>query len=272
VPALGRVGRDGQLRLRFERRGDRTVLTRSGFTLPLQVMAPVTLDDPAAVVCVLNPTGGLVGGDRLVIEVEVGPGAHACLTTPSATKVYRTSGEAAVQAVRARVGKGGILEWVPDHTIPFAGAALSQSIDVEIGEGGRLILADAFAAGRVARGEAWQFARLESALRIRDGRGWLLLDRFVLSGERRWSELGGTEGATYFATVVLVGEFDVETFAADLSRVTGGDAAVGALARRGALVRCLAADASALGRALEATWNAARRVLLGRAAPALRKN
>src|SRR2546422_1747450 len=49
----------------------------------------LALDDRAAVVSVLNPTGGLVGGDRLAIDVVVGPAAHACLTTPSATKVYR---------------------------------------------------------------------------------------------------------------------------------------------------------------------------------------
>jgi len=58
--------------------------------MPLQVMAPMALDDAASIVCMLNPTGGLVGGDRLVIDVGVGAGAHACLTTPSATKVYRT--------------------------------------------------------------------------------------------------------------------------------------------------------------------------------------
>ena len=71
-PAPDRVGKDGALALVFERRGGRTVLTRSRYTLPLQVMAPVDLDDPAAVVSVLNPTGGLVGGDRLTIDVAEG--------------------------------------------------------------------------------------------------------------------------------------------------------------------------------------------------------
>src|SRR5207253_6838753 len=71
-------------------------------------------------ISVLNPTGGLVGGDRLAIDVTIGPAAHGCLTTPSATKVYRTAGAAAEQRVHIRLGAGAILEWVPDHTIPFA--------------------------------------------------------------------------------------------------------------------------------------------------------
>jgi len=266
-----RVGRDGHLRLAFARRGDRTVLTRSGFTLPLQVMAPVGLDDSAAVVSVLNPTGGLVGGDRLVIDVEVGPEAHACLTTPSATKVYRASGSAAVQEVRLRLGAGAALEWVPDHTIPFAASAFRQSVDVELGAGARLILVDAFAAGRVARGEAWRFALLESALRIRDGGGWLLIDRFRLTGDARWAGLGGTEDAAYFATVVVLGDVDVDALARRVMGRLGTSVAVGRLARRGALLRCLVPDAPALARSVDALWSLARRALFGLAPLALRK-
>jgi urease accessory protein len=265
--APSRIGRDGYLRLRFERRGDRTVVARSGFTLPLQVMAPVGLDDPACVVSVLNPTGGLLGGDRLSIDVEAGPDAHACLITPSATKVYRAPGDPAVQEVRLRLAAGAIVEWVPDHTILFESSAFRQSIDVDVGEGARLILADAFAAGRVARGEAWRFRRLESALRIRDAKGWLLIDRFVLAGDASWSGLGRTEGAPYFATVAIVGDLDVDALAATL--LPG--VATAPLPRRGALARCLAPDAPALIDAVRAVWNAARWALLGRAAPALRK-
>src|SRR3989442_12997280 len=85
-----RVGRDGALALRFERRGDRSVLAGCRWRLPLQVLAPLALDDAAAIVSILNPTGGLVGGDRPVVHVAVGAGAHACLPTPPATKALRT--------------------------------------------------------------------------------------------------------------------------------------------------------------------------------------
>ena len=252
-----RVGRDGALRLRFARRGPATVVAGCRFTLPLQVLAPVALDDPAAVVSILNPTGGLVGGDRLAIDVHAGAGAHAVLTTPSATRVYRAEGEPTVQTVRLSIGPRAVVEWVPDHTIPFAGSALRQAIDVELDETAGLILVDAFAAGRMAVGEAWRFALLESAISIRDAGGWLLHDRFVLRGRARKDDpafdgLGFAESRPYFASIAVVGAFDRDRFAADVQRLgEDGDATslgVAALPRRGALVRCLAPSAPALAR------------------------
>ena len=275
-----RVGRDGMLRLWFERRGVATALTGCRSTVPLQVLAPVALDDPAAVVSILNPTGGLLGGDRLSIEVDVAADAHAVLTTPSATRVYRADGAPTVQTVRLRLGPGAVIEWVPDHTIPFAGSALRQAFDVELDQTAVLVLVDAFSAGRIALGEAWRFALLESAISIRDRCGWLLHDRFVLrgragEGEPAFGGLGFAEGHPYFASIAVIGAFDAARFAAEIQRHVAdtADVCLGAaiLPRRGALVRCLARNAPALVEAVEGCWNLARAALLARPPLALRK-
>jgi urease accessory protein len=273
VIAASRVGRDGRLALAFERRGRRTVVARCRFTLPLQVLAPMALDDSAAIVSVLNPTGGVVGGDTLAIEIDVAAGAHACLTTPSATTVYRATSSAARQDVTLRLAPGACLEWVPDHTIPFPGAALRQSLSAEVGDGAALVVLDAFAAGRVACGEAWRFAELDSALSIRDARGLVLHDRLVLR-DGRPRGLGIDEGFPYFATIAVVADRGVEAFAERLGASGppgGAEIGVGLLARRGAVVRCLAADAPALGQAVDTVWRAARREVLGLPPLALRK-
>ncbi len=281
VAGAARVGRDGALRLSFERRGVATVVADCRFSLPLQVLAPVALDDPAAVVSILNPTGGLVGGDRLAIDVRAGARAHAVLTTPSATRVYRAEGEPTVQTVRLSIGPRAVVEWVPDHTIPFAGSALRQAIDVELDGTAGLILVDAFAAGRIAVGEAWRFALLESAISIRDPSGWLLHDRFVLRGptgkdDPAFDGLGFAEARPYFASIAVVGAFDRDRFAADVQGLTadGGSATslgVAALPRRGTLVRCLAPSAPALLEAIEGCWRLARRAVLDLPPLALRK-
>jgi urease accessory protein len=273
LSAPPRVGRDGALRLGFERRRDATVLAGCRWTLPLQVLAPLGLPDPASVVSVLNPTGGVLGGDRLRVDIEVGQGAHACLTTPSATKVYRTAGEPAVQAVRLVVGPGATLEWVPDHTIPFAGSDFRQTIEADVADGGCLVLVDAFSAGRIAAGERWRFRRLESALTVRGPRGELVHDRFVLFGAA--DGLGATEGADYFATLVVVAGRGLDALADEapgLAAATAGARAAGGRLETGALVvRCLAPSAPALLDALGGLWDAARRLVLGLAPLALRK-
>ena len=298
---VARVGRDGALRLSFERRGVATALTGCRSTVPLQVLAPIALDDPAAVVSILNPTGGLFGGDRLAIDVDVAAGAHAVLTTPSATRGYRADGAPTVQTVRLRLGPGAVVEWVPDHTIPFAGSALLQAFDVELAETASLVLVDAFSAGRIALGEAWRFALLQSAIAIRDRLGWLLLDRFVLRGragvvraaggraagtppagarleddEPAFGGLGFTESHPYFASIAVIGAFDAARFAAEIQCHVGADmpgVCLGAavLPRRGALVRCLARNAPALVEAVERCWHLARAALLARPPLALRK-
>ncbi len=270
-----RVGRDGALALRFERRGPATIVTGCRSTLPLQVLAPVALEDPAAVVSVLNPTGGLVGGDHLLIEVDAGEGAHAVLTTPSASRVYRTEGEATVQTVFLRLGPRAIVEWVPDHTIPYAGSAFRQTFDIVLDDGAALILLDAFAAGRIARDEAWRFRLLESGVSVRDRRGWVLRDRFVLGAGREAAGLGLAEGHDYFASLVVVADRGLAAFAAAarplLAGAEGATGGVGLLPRRGAVVRCLASSAPALTDLLDALWAVARRDILGLPALALRK-
>src|SRR2546428_12860949 len=80
-----RVGRDGALALRFERRGDRSVLAGCRWRLPLQVLAPLALDDAAAIVSLLNPTRRPLGGDPLLPHAPVRPRAHPRPPTPPAT-------------------------------------------------------------------------------------------------------------------------------------------------------------------------------------------
>jgi urease accessory protein len=274
-----RTGRDGELLLDIERRGERSIVASSRHTLPLQVMAPLGLDDHAAVVSVLNPTGGLCGGDRLAIDVHAHPGAWACVTTPSATRVYRASGEPSVQVVRLVLDEGATVEWVPDHTIPFAGSAFRQSIEAAIGEGARLVLLDAFAAGRVARPETWAFAKLESAIEVRDARGWIVRDRFVLGptpGALRWDGLGLAESFPYFATMIVVADVGVGDWVRAAEAVAASAVevrlAAAALPRRGALARCLAPSAHALADACERLWGAARAHVLGAPPLGLRKS
>src|SRR5262249_1304251 len=146
--------------------GPATVLAACRFTLPLQVLAPLALEDDVLALSILNPTGAVLAGDRLTIELCAEPGAHALVTTPSATRVCRSEGALATQEVDLCLGAGAIVEWLPDHTIPYPGAAYRQRIRARVGAGATLILVDAFAAGRVARGECWRFSCLESVLTI----------------------------------------------------------------------------------------------------------
>ena len=89
---------------------------------PLRVLQ--SLYPEGDVVChnvLVHPPSGLVGGDLLDIQLHVGAKAHALLTTPGATRFYRSEQGLATQQIKAHVGEGGRLEWLPLETIAYNG-------------------------------------------------------------------------------------------------------------------------------------------------------
>ncbi len=72
-----------RLDLRFDRRGDRTVVfgRHDG---PLRVLRSLHPEPAVCQSVIVHPPGGIVGGDTLSIAVDVATGAHAQLTMPGA--------------------------------------------------------------------------------------------------------------------------------------------------------------------------------------------
>jgi urease accessory protein len=272
------VGRDGFLALRFERRDKRTVLTQSRFKLPLQVLAPSDIDDGTLYLMLLNPTGGLVGGDRLLTRIVQGCGTSVCITTPSATRLYRTASHPAIHETLIQVEEGASLEYLPDHIIPHAGSALRQSLRVEMARESRAIIWDALAAGRLARGERWDFRALESRTEI------LLCGRPVFINRtridplhQRPERLGLMEGFTYMASLVVLADgfrrwegliASIEAELKGMPQILGG---VSLLAGGGCQVRIFTRSASDLTLAQAKLWAQARELVMCLAPFDLRK-
>src|SRR4029450_4697861 len=116
-------GWHAKLSLDFRERDGRTVLAKREHTGPLIVQK--TLHPEGAGVCqaiVVHPPGGIAGGDTLDVAVDVGAHAHAQLTTPGASKWYRSAAAFRRQTFEARVAANAILEWLPQEAIVLEGA------------------------------------------------------------------------------------------------------------------------------------------------------
>lgn len=241
--SLHSIGRAGELRLTFERRGERTVLAEQYSRPPLQVMRAIP--DPAGVLCVylLSPTGGVVQGDRYQIDVEVASGARALFTTQSATKIYRMPDGCAEQTTTINVRRGAFLEYVPDAAILFAGADYHQRADVRLEPGALALVCDIVMPGRLARGERWQFRRFVNRTRVSDERGLIWFEASTLEpAQVDYAALGRLEGYACWGSAALVG--DLPAWGLDAGALVGEMAA--------ALAALSPADgiggASALGR------------------------
>ena len=188
------TARHGELRLGFERRDGRTVLVEQYSHAPLRVMRPIAHASGAAVVYLLSPTGGVLQGDRCDLSIQVGEGAHAIFTTQAATKVYGMEREGAVQTTRIHVEAGGLLEFRPDPLILYADSEYTQTVDVTLAEGARLVYSDVVVPGRLARGEQHAFRQFTSRLTVRDSRRIVLRERASLGVGDDLSGVGQLDG------------------------------------------------------------------------------
>ena len=278
---LASVGRVGLLSFDYETRDGRTVLSRSRSTSPWHHFPPIDLDGTGcAYTLLMNPSGGLVGGDQLAIRAQLGERAHVLMSTPSANRVYRSLAEPAVHTVDLSLGPGAVLEWVPDVTIPFAGARFRQSIQATLAPGATIVLWDATAAGRIARGERWQFASFENEIRITTASSASVAERFQLTPQAGPEPVGLASEWNYVASLFIIGDaIDAErlkrleeSLAEILSRrsgqILGG---VSAPAAPGLAVKLVARSASGMSNTWEVLWAAIRRHLWNLPAVALRR-
>jgi urease accessory protein len=264
-----RVGRDGYLRLQFDRRGHRTILSQSRFALPLQALTPLELEDGTAYLMLLNPTGGVLGGDHLVTVIAQGKETHVCLTTPSATRIYRTAEKPAVLETVIQLDEGATLEYLPDHVIPHTGSALRQSLRVEMARGSRAILLDSLVAGRVARGERWNFSEIDSRTEVVMCGKPAFLNRTKINPAAQSPEhLGLMEEFSYMACLSCFADgFDdwpriAAALNAELESVPQVQGGVSLLSRGGCVVRFLANSASDLTRTNRKLWDVARELVV----------
>jgi urease accessory protein len=234
----------------------------------------------------LHPPGGLVGGDQLRVDVRVGPGARALLTTPAAAKVYRTAGPAVRQEQRLTVAAGGALEWLPQETILYDGADADLRTRVDLQRGARFIGADVLCFGLPARDEGFARGRCRQTLEIWRGGCPLLVERGRLDGAAavhagRW----GLGGAPVLGTLLAApapadaGGALLAALRAEAERLPPGDLAAATTLGNDHVddgpadvlaVRYLGASVERARRFLHEAWRLLRPALLGRAAEAPR--
>ncbi len=278
-PRPADVGTVGKLRLEYARRNGRTIIARSHCTSPWHLFPPIYLDDSgAAYTLLLNPSGGLVGGDRLSIDMTLGPQSHVLISTPSANRVYRSLGDEAEQKVRLSVASGAVLEWFPEVTIPFAGSRFVQTMDVTLAEGATALIWDSLASGRIARGERWAFASLQNEIRITTASEERLLERYGITPTQ--GEVGLVSEYDYVASLFVVGDAverakwaALRAALAEILDSLGGDVLGGVTEPPvpGLAVKLVARSAQALAAAQESLWDRIRRDLLGLMRPVLRR-
>jgi urease accessory protein len=253
------AGWRGSLELAFERRDHRTILARRRHEGPLGVQRPFYPEsDGTCHAYVLHPPGGLVAGDELALHVRVGAGGRALLTTPAATKLYRSAaGRDAQQCMRFTVEEGARLEWLPQETIAYQGARVRLLTRVDLEPGAAFLGCEVLCLGRPAIGEGFALGHLTQRLEIYAGRRPLLIERARYDGAGTALDAAyGLSGHKVVGSLVCVGppreEAVRDAVRAALAQAAPGETAASELAsalvcryRGGSVERALRAFRSA---------------------------
>jgi urease accessory protein len=225
VAEVSESGWAAELALRFAVRGERTELVERRHVGPLRVQRPFHPEPSGAChVYVLHPPGGVVGGDQLALDVSVESGAHALLTTPAATKLYRSAGPRARVVQSLQVAGGARLEWLPHENIAFSAAHAALTTRVDLARGARFLGWEMLCLGRPASGEVFERGEVAQRIEILVGGKLAYCERgSYAAGSEVLSAAWGLQGQPVTGTFVAAG-VDVSEHADELRAVLGVEA------------------------------------------------
>lgn len=254
------------LDLEFASRGSRTVLARRSHVGPLVVQRPFYPEGDVCHVYLVHPPGGVVGGDTLELRAQVRDGAHALITTPAATKFYRSEGRIARQVQDISLD-AATFEWLPQETILFPNAYANIATRVRLSERSKFIGWEIVCYGRPASGLNYSSGRAHQDFELWLNDAPLVLDHLRLDGasdsmQSRFGLAGHTVLGTMFA-------YPADDALLELARTvtlpTGAQIACTKV--DGVLVcRAVGSQSDAVRRALTSIWSLIRPQIAGRAA------
>jgi urease accessory protein len=261
------AGWRARLALDFSRRGARTVLAARRSDGPVAVSKPLYPEgDDVCHAIVAHPPEGIAGGDELELAVRAKDEARALLTTTAAGSWHRTAGPWAHQHVALEAGAGAVLEWLPQETIVYEGAAAELEADIRLAPDARFVGWEILRLGRTTSGDRYTRGQLRTRTTIRRDGCIVWQERAQLDGGA--DLLGSTLGlagepvfGTMFAAAPQIGAPLVDACRAP--HPVAGTGAIAALP--GVLVaRYLGASSAAAREYFARLWAIVRPALAGR--------
>jgi urease accessory protein len=252
---------------------------------PLRVIRAFPLAGGATLVHMHNLSGGILGGDKLSISADIGPRSAVQLTSTSATRIYRSSltTPMATQTYSIQVREGGLLEYLPDPLIPFAGSRYQQHTHIDLAQNAGLFWWETITPGREAHGEVFGYEQLHLAAEITTQGKPLAIERMRIEPQLRAPSSHTRLGSfPYFCSFYIckVGleaahwlqmEQQLSTLAQEMSRPMDISWAVSTLVAHGLLVRAISRQGRDIATGLLAFWRAAKLLLYGQEAIPPRK-
>jgi len=207
----GAVGKNAFLHLGFERRCGGTILADLDYRMPYRAQRALYCDPDMpdqAWVFVITTSGCVLQGDRLALEVALGPRARAHVTTQSATKIHAMDANYALQTQVITLADGAYLEYLPDPLIPHRRARFLSDTRISIAPTATLLYSEIIQPGRKHHhpDECFGATVISASLRAARPEGRALFsEKLVIEPSRRvMRQTGVMDSFDVFGNVVLL--------------------------------------------------------------------
>lgn len=255
-----------QLQLRLKRSGTTTYIAHRRHEGPLVVQRPFREPSGACQVYILHPPGGVVGGDEIRLLVELEQGAELLITTPAATKLYRSPGAISKLVQQFDVHAGARLEWLPQETIAYNGLNCVASTRVALRGDAQFIGCEVLCLGEDNRGlargqltQSWDVTRDGELI-------WCERAQYA-AGDSALTQAWGLAGKTVVGTLICTG---ATAEALDRARqalaMQPADQFSVTRMREVLVVRFLGSEAQMALDGLRGAWEVLRPLVMGRSA------
>jgi urease accessory protein len=195
-----------RLSLAYRLEAERTV-ARFEHDGPLRILQTLYPEgDRIAHNVLVHPPSGLVGGDTLELSVRASAGAHGLVTTPGASRFYRSQGEPALQHTRVRVDEGARFEWLPLESICHSGCLAENRLEMDLAPRAELIGWDVAALGLPEAQLPFVDGHLMQHLELRDA--WLERGRIAAGDARLMDGALGLAGQRCIASLFFAAGSD----------------------------------------------------------------
>jgi len=159
---VGKSGKNGKLKivLDVESISGRTIIKEKESVFPLSVQKEMYYDQfqpKMTHIYIVSSSGGILQGDKYMIDIILEKNTLAHITTQGATRVYGMNASNAIQVVNVSLDDGAYLEFIPDQIIPYKNSRFYQKINFKVHDNATMIYSEIISPGRSGMGEIFDY-------------------------------------------------------------------------------------------------------------------
>jgi len=256
-----------KLELNFSASKSKTFLSKREHIGPLAIQRPFYPEQGLCHLYILHPPGGVVGGDQISIGIKTNAKSGALITTPGATKIYRSSGnKRSIINQNFYIDSNSSLEWLPMETIIFPGARSKFSTKFSLFGNAKVAAWEIHCLGRPVINESFNTGKLEFSFELWRDESPILLDKLIVD-ESELENVVGLRGYPVYGTFIISNASKEALDMIRSNQFSGDDCVFGATQIEDiVIIRCLARKTHLVQDFFREIWQTIRPLVFDREA------